>query len=130
MAEAAETPTPHRRARPGRLSALGGLGGRSALALLLAIVVVAAADHSRLGLDVSPDRRFSVDPELARLLAAQPTDVEVTGIWTAEMDAAAAADSPTRSRAWRRTRRGCAGGASTPSSTVPTSSASRPSTAA
>ncbi len=48
--------------------------------------MVAAADPRRIRVDLSPDKRFSIDPELARLLASQPADVEVTGIWTATDD--------------------------------------------
>jgi hypothetical protein len=65
---------------------LGQLGGRTLLVLAVLALAVAAADRSRLFLDWSADRRFSLSPALVALLAAQQEPVELVGIWPAELD--------------------------------------------
>lgn len=71
-----------------RWLAVGGLGGRALAWVILAVVAIAAADRSRLVVDLSADRRFSPDPALERLIAAQAEPVEVVGVWGVDEQAA------------------------------------------
>lgn len=65
---------------------LAGLGGRTLAIIAVLALAVAAAQRSGLGVDLSADRRFTLDPALARILAAQTEPVIVTAIWPAEVD--------------------------------------------
>lgn len=82
MAEPAP-PLPAAPTRMARAWALRGIGGRTILGLALVVVLVAVADRSRLRLDLSDDRRFTIDPALAALLQREQDDTVLTGIWTA-----------------------------------------------
>jgi hypothetical protein len=66
--------------------AASGLGGRTALWLLLLMVGIAAADRSRIAIDLSADRRFTISPELTKLVDAQRSPVDLVGIWEAKDD--------------------------------------------
>ncbi|MBA2481293.1 MAG: Gldg family protein [Planctomycetes bacterium] len=78
----AEVPSP--RTATARLGRLGGLGGRTVLWLLLAVIVVAAADRSRAVFDCSADRRFTLSDRLGAILVQQTEPVELVGIWSAD----------------------------------------------
>jgi hypothetical protein len=82
---AAPTPAPPTPDAGHWLARLGGLGGRTVLVLLALVVVVAAADRSRLLFDWSADHRFSLSASLTRLLRAQTEPVELVGIWPEEL---------------------------------------------
>jgi hypothetical protein len=90
MAEAAHPPSSPRPSR-GRSAILAALrrSGQRRLALLarlaLLVLVVAAADRSHAHLDASPGHRFTIDPQLRRLLVAQTQPVAIVGIWGADL---------------------------------------------
>jgi hypothetical protein len=63
---------------------LGSLGGRTLLTLLVLVVLTAAADRSRMLMDWSADRRFTLSPRLTSLLLAQQEPVELVGIWNSD----------------------------------------------
>lgn len=65
---------------------LAGLGGRTLAIILALALAVAAAHRSGWRVDLSPDRRFTLDPALERILLAQEEPVVVTAIWPAEVD--------------------------------------------
>ncbi len=67
--------------RPSALRRLGVVGGGTILALLAVVLVTAAADRAGLAADLSADRRFSIDPALATLAAAQTENVSITAFW-------------------------------------------------
>lgn len=65
----------------------GAAGGPAAAVLLLAILAVAAGQRAGAALDLSSDRRFSLDPALQRRLAAMPGDTAITAVWDDADDA-------------------------------------------
>ncbi len=60
---------------------LAGLGGRTLAILVVLILLVAGADRAQLALDFSPDRRYTLDPDLVQILKAQSDSVEIVTIW-------------------------------------------------
>ena len=68
---------------------LGGLGGRTLAVLAVLVLIVAAADRSRIAADWSADRRFSLSDGLQKLLADQHEPIELVSIWPEEFDAVA-----------------------------------------
>ena len=66
---------------------LAGLGGRTLAVIAVLVLLVAAAHRTGWRFDLSPDRRFTLDPALERILAAQSEPVVITTIWPAEVDA-------------------------------------------
>lgn len=64
----------------GRLR-LAGLGGRTFTILVVLILLVAGADRAQLAFDFSPDRRYTLDPDLLRIITAQSEPVEIVTMW-------------------------------------------------
>lgn len=60
---------------------LGALSGATLALLMTLVVVIAAADRSGAGLDLSADRRFTLHPRLVELVRQQPEPVVITGFW-------------------------------------------------
>jgi len=60
---------------------LAGLGGRTFTILVVLVLLVAGADRAQLALDFSPDRRYTLDPDLVRIITAQSDPVEIVTIW-------------------------------------------------
>ena len=65
---------------------LAGLGGRTLAIVAVLALAVAAAQRTGWRVDLSPDRRFTLDPALQRILVAQTEPVVVTAIWPADVD--------------------------------------------
>jgi len=65
---------------------LAGLGGRTLAIIVVLALVVAAAHRGAWRVDLSPDRRFTLDPALETILVAQDEPVSVVAIWPAEAD--------------------------------------------
>ncbi len=63
---------------------LGALGGRTLGMLAVIVILIAAADRTGWLVDASADRRYTVHPRLAELVAKQIEPVELVGIWTLE----------------------------------------------
>jgi hypothetical protein len=67
---------------------IGRLGGRTLLVLAVLAIAVAAADRSRLFVDWSADRRFSLSPALTTLIDQQRDQLELVSIWPVELETA------------------------------------------
>lgn len=65
---------------------LAGLGGRTLALIAVLVLAVAAAHRTGWRVDLSPDRRFTLDPALERILVAQTEPVAFTAIWPSDVD--------------------------------------------
>lgn len=63
---------------------LAGLGGQTIVVLAAIVLAIAVADRVGADLDLSPDRRYTLDPDLLRIIAAQEAPVELVAIWSDE----------------------------------------------
>lgn len=61
--------------------ALAGLGGRTVAILVVIILGIAAATRFDQSLDLSPDRRYTLDADLVRVLDAQQEPIRLVAIW-------------------------------------------------
>ena len=66
--------------------ALAGLGGRTVVVLAVLALIVAGAQRTGWKIDVSADRRFTIDPALVRIVADLKDPVSVVAIWKREND--------------------------------------------
>jgi hypothetical protein len=60
---------------------LAGLGGRTIGMIAALILAVAAADRSGLSLDLSPDGRYTLDPDLVQIISSQTADTRIIALW-------------------------------------------------
>ena len=74
-------------AEPRYRMALAGLGGRTLAVLAVLALLVAAATRSGWKLDLSADRRFTIDPALLEIVSSVREPVSVVAIWKRENDA-------------------------------------------
>jgi len=66
--------------------ALAGLGGRTVAVLAVLALLVAGAQRTGWKIDVSADRRFTIDPALVQIVADLKEPVSVVAIWKREHD--------------------------------------------
>jgi len=64
------------------LSGLGLIGGRTLAVLAACVIAVGVAEKSGLRVDASASSRFTLAPELARIIDDQDAEIELVGIWS------------------------------------------------
>ncbi len=69
----------------------GIIGGPSLTITIMLLVAVAAASRSGASIDLSADRRFSIDPALTKQLAASSGPLDLVGVWDDGLDGALSA---------------------------------------